>query len=71
MTRLGRYQDPIDRLVQRGRKTVLIEGDFAIFHIGARPTHVCKWDQVLLVGWLLGTCKWDQALRVSGLLRHV
>ena len=27
----------MDRLVQRGRKTALIKGDFAVFHIGARP----------------------------------
>jgi hypothetical protein len=39
MTRLGRYQDPMDRLVQRGRKTALIKGDFAVFHIGARPNN--------------------------------
>jgi hypothetical protein len=33
----GKSSDPLTRLVVRGRKTAVIEGDFVVFHIGARP----------------------------------
>ena len=35
--RLGKYKDPLTKLVVPGRKTPIIEGDFVVFHIGARP----------------------------------
>ena len=46
-TRLGLYDDPVTKQVVRGRKMADIQGDFVVFHIGARPNRAIdgffKW----------------------------